>query len=654
MTTRLHALLVGIDAYPAPVPALSGCVNDVMAFAGVLRERVGAEALELVVLTDAAATREAVTAALTDHLGRAGADDVALFYWSGHGSQQDTPPELWTLEPDHRDETLVCVDSRSPGSWDLADKELATLLAGVSASGCHTVVVLDCCHSGDGTRDADDTVRLAPPDPRRRPASSFVGTAPGTASRAVSRWTPTGRHVLLAACRSSETAKEVTVGGRRRGALSAALEAALTDAGGHPSYRDVLRMVTADVAARVAEQHPQVETTDATELDRPFLGGALPTTPRPLTLSHLPDGWCIDSGAVHGVPAPVGDETTELAVYPLTGETSGSPLATAAVTQVLPDRSLVRLTPELDESFVYRAVVTSIPLRPLLVGVVGEDASAAALREAASEADEGLVGLVEEGGAHDADLVVEATADGFVITRPGVTRPLVPVVGGPAREERTIRALEQVARWLRLSALTNPGTHLPADAVHVEVEAGAAPVGAGGTLTLTYAGSDAPRFTVHLANTTATPLWAALLDLTETYGILTDAFPAGSIALGPGESTAVDLVGQVDDTLWAAGTVSVRDQLMVVTSTLEFDPRSLEQDELDVGAPPAPRRPDGPTRGAVAADGAGAGGGGTAARTSLDRVLGGVTTRRLGPTPNRAAVADWRTDSVFVVTSRPR
>ena len=59
-------------------------------------------------------------------------------------------------------------------------------------------------------------------------------------------------------------------------------------------------------------------------------------------------------------------------------------------------------------------------------------------------------------------------------------------------------------------------------------------MGAGGTLTIAYAGSDAPRFTVRLTNTTAAPLWAALLDLTETYGIFTDAFPAGSVALGPG------------------------------------------------------------------------------------------------------------------------
>ena len=637
MSGRLYALLVGIDAYPAPIPPLSGCVNDVAGIAALLRERVGDTALDLVVHTHAEATRAAVSDGCAPPLGPAGPEDVALFYYSGHGSQQAAPEELWDREPDHRNETLVCVDSRTEGSWDLADKELAGLLEGIVATGCHTLVVLDCCHAGDGTRDADDVVRLAPPDPRPRPAASFLGLATRSG-----RWTPAGRHVLLAACRSSETAKEVTVQGRQRGALSAALEAAVLDTDGRPSYRDVLRMVTADIASRVRDQHPQVETADATELDRPFLGGALPSTPRPLTLSHLPDGWSIDAGAVHGVPSPIGDDTTELAVYPLGGETSGSPLATAAVTRVLTDRSIVTLTPDLDPAFVYRAVVTSIPLEPVRVAVVGDSAGAAAHTRAADHADQTLVDHVEGHEGVDADLVVQANPGGFVITRPGVTRPLVPVVEGEAREERTVGALERVARWLRLSALRNPATRLPDDAVQVEVDAGTGPVRAGGTATIAYAGSEPPRFTVRLANTTRHPLWAALIDLTETYGIFTDAFPAGSITLGPGESTAVDLVGQVADELWRAGTVSLRDQLMVVASTIEFDPRSLEQDELDVSAAPTSR--PGPNRGADLPE----------AASNLERALQGTRTRRLGPSARAAAVADWRTDSVFVVTKRPR
>lgn len=649
---RLKALLVGIDAYPAPVPPLAGCVNDVESMAQTLRARVPEPALDLLVLTDAQATRAAFVDAVRTHLAGAGPEDTALLYYSGHGSQQQAPQELWPSEPDRRNETLVLVDSRSPGGWDLADKELAGLLDTVTSSVGHLLVVLDCCHSGDGTRDANGTVRLrlAPEDHRSRPWDTFLPEASAAAqtvpvvaedaqreatSGTRSAWAAYQRgHVLLAACRSSETAKETRIDGRQRGALSAALERALRD-NGRPTYRELHRYVTSGVLARVEDQHPQLESTAAADLELGFLGDALPPRPRRLTLSHLPDGWSIDAGAVHGVPEPVGDDTTELAVYGLDAETDGAPLAEAVVTKVLPDRSVVTVTPALDEGFVYRAVVRTIPLAPVRVGVVGE--AAAALREAAAAADATLVELVDEG--EGADLVVRARPDGFEITRPGVTRPLVPVVAGDHREARTVLALERVARWLRLSALSNPTTQLAPGSVSVDVQSPSGGLGPDGRIEIRYAAGQAPAFTVTLANTTSRPLWCALLDLTETYGIFTDAFPSGSAALEPGASVQVALSGQVPDALWAAGTVSMTDQLKVVTSTLEFDPRSLEQPELDVSAV----APDTVVRGA------------REARSTLERLLVGVATRRLQPASGEAPpVADWRTDDVWIVTHRPR
>ena len=283
------------------------------------------------------ATRSAVTTHLSEHLGRATAQDVALFYFSGHGSQQATPGGALAdrARPPQRDARAASTaappaagtsPTRSSPPCSTASRPPAA-----TRSSC-----LDCCHSGDGTRDADEVVRLAPRRPpgqrprrhlrraartdadgRRRPRRRGAGRSGGS-SRAARRLPVVregqGGHRRRAPARRA-------VGGARGAPCSAATAG--------PSYRDVLRMVTADVTSRVTDQHPQVETADATELDRPFLGGAIPATPRPLTLSRLPDGWSIDSGAVHGVPEPIGDDTTELAVYPLTGETSGSPLATA-------------------------------------------------------------------------------------------------------------------------------------------------------------------------------------------------------------------------------------------------------------------------------------------------------------------------------------
>ena len=644
VTGRLVALLVGIDAYPAPLPPLEGCVNDVRAFEALLRHRVPADTLDLRVLLDGDATRDATIAALRGHLGTAGPGDVALFHFSGHGSQGEAPPELWALEPDHRCETLVLVDSRRPGQWDLADKELAALLAEVAATGAHVVTVLDCCHSGDGTRAAHDAgrPRLAPDDDRHRPFATFL---PGTDAAAAggpvrsidARWSAGGgSQVLLAACRSSETAKEMRVLGRPRGALTFALETALL-AGGHPTYRQLHRLATAAVQRRVQEQHPQLEATVADDIDRPFLGGAVPAAPTRLLLTMLPDGWCLDAGAVHGISGPHGGETTEAAVHPLESDDPETPLATARVLEVLPDRSRVLLSAELDPSRAYRAVITSLPLPPVRFAVLGDGEEAAALRAAVLESGPVLVEPCSS--VADADLVVDPTAPGFTVTRPGAARPVVTGIGGEDRVPRTLACLDHVARWLRLVDLRNPSTTLPPDVVAVRLESpDGGRAGDDGILTIAYAGETPPPFRVSLTNTSERPLWCALLDLTDAYGIFADALPSGSVALGPGETIRLDLVGQVPDAAWAAGVDRATDHLKVVVSTLEFDPRSLQQDDLTPDAADA----NGPARR----------GGGTP-RTTLERLLGQVTTRRLGPRAD-AAEADWRTDDVWVVTSRPR
>ena len=173
----IRALLVGIDRYPAPVPRLSGCVNDVEAFETFLRSRAAGDEPSIRLLRNEEATRDAIIAGFRAHLAQAKPGDVAVFYYAGHGSQEHAPAEFWHLEPDKLDETLVCHDSRLPGSWDLADKELARLIDEEAATGAHVVVILDCCHSGSGTRDLRDqetAVRRAPTDLRERPIGPFL------------------------------------------------------------------------------------------------------------------------------------------------------------------------------------------------------------------------------------------------------------------------------------------------------------------------------------------------------------------------------------------------------------------------------------------------------------------------------------------------
>ena len=183
MSSTLYGLLVGINDYAGGVRSLRGCVNDVERLEEYLRRqnRDASRPPKLRKLLNHDATRAALVAGFREHLALAGPEDVVLFAFSGHGSQEAAPEEFWDIEPDHKNQTIVCYDSRA-GAWDLADKELSLLLAEVAGRGCrHIVAWLDCCHAGTGTR-GDELDRLVEPSGRpapRRLVPVLAGAAPG-------------------------------------------------------------------------------------------------------------------------------------------------------------------------------------------------------------------------------------------------------------------------------------------------------------------------------------------------------------------------------------------------------------------------------------------------------------------------------------------
>src|SRR4051794_31225944 len=81
----VYALLIGIDNYRAPVPALRGCGNDVCEVRAFLKAMVAhgsdqnsGEALQVVTLLNQQATRTALIDGFRSHLIKAGPKDVAL------------------------------------------------------------------------------------------------------------------------------------------------------------------------------------------------------------------------------------------------------------------------------------------------------------------------------------------------------------------------------------------------------------------------------------------------------------------------------------------------------------------------------------------------------------------------------------------------
>jgi hypothetical protein len=80
MARTIRALLVGIDEYQPPVQALRGCVNDIEAFAQLLRKRAAAtgDHVNIRMLLNADASRAAVISAFREHLGTAEPGQTAL------------------------------------------------------------------------------------------------------------------------------------------------------------------------------------------------------------------------------------------------------------------------------------------------------------------------------------------------------------------------------------------------------------------------------------------------------------------------------------------------------------------------------------------------------------------------------------------------
>ena len=164
MTRKIYPLLVALDLYDpsSRVPSLRGCVTDIESIELYLRSQVADGDWELVeprVLKNEQATREGVITGFQEFLCQATENDVALFYYAGHGAQERAPKVFLPLEPDGMNETLVCYDSRTTTGRDLADKELRYLINQVAKRNPHILVLMDCCHSGGGTREVAEGTR---------------------------------------------------------------------------------------------------------------------------------------------------------------------------------------------------------------------------------------------------------------------------------------------------------------------------------------------------------------------------------------------------------------------------------------------------------------------------------------------------------------
>jgi hypothetical protein len=231
MASRLYALLVGINSYQPPVPPLRGCVNDLQKFVQYLEKESSDFEVHIHKLIDSQATKDNIVNAFTTHFEPASENDVVLFYFSGHGTQEEADPVFWAIEEDHKLESIVCYDgyTLSDGKAKfnlLADKELRYLISNVAKKGAHILTIFDCCHSGGNTRNSfilelgEDTLerrmicreRLSQAFPARAWEDFIFSetiSLDEVKKNSIAQYLTEGKHIQMAACQHDESAFEV-------------------------------------------------------------------------------------------------------------------------------------------------------------------------------------------------------------------------------------------------------------------------------------------------------------------------------------------------------------------------------------------------------------------------------------------------------------
>jgi hypothetical protein len=465
MKARLHVLVIGIDEYSfAP---LRGCVNDASAFKDYLEKiyPVDNPSFELNItdiLLNETATRQAIIDSF-EKFRQAADGDFCVFYYSGHGSSSFAPEEFWT-ETDRLDESLVCYDSRLPGGKDLIDKELAFLLwkAGQGKK-LNFIVIIDCCHSGNITKDADAYARNrgASPDYTPRTIEEYYGYGDSVDGKACYKEALVGGkrrvtvavvpHLLLAACRDKQTAKELEIDGRIGGVFTHALLRSLYETNGMINYEELEYKIGIYVKALAADQMPAITANNLPAYIRSQI--FLDTKPGgheiPYTLSYNMkyDRWEVNGGVLQGIN--VNDEVI------LQG--TAFPIIKAYADYAL----IMPLGLSLDTTQGYALEVRRQPngRTNAQISTEADPEGAAILRSEWSKRKGSLLELTAENPRY----IIRARNNTYSLCLPNDEKPLFDPVEDAYNENGAaffLSSVEKLCKWQAMLNLQNPGQRL--------------------------------------------------------------------------------------------------------------------------------------------------------------------------------------------------
>lgn len=322
MSSRtLYSVLAGINTYPSPVKPLEGCLYDVESWQQYLESEKDYFEINTTTLLNEAVTKKALASSLQNALISAKGDDVVFFFFSGHGTREESDPVFAEFEQDAALESLVCHDSiqmeRGHIVYDLlSDKEIHSIISENSKTGTHILMIFDCCHSGGITRNAwmanesgicierrltlkDNDTQIAP---MRRWDKFLFADKFSRDDVERSGWINTFTqkpHITFSACQNDESAYEQN----GKGIFTSHLIDILKRTKGSISYYDL------QSRARLFTQNQFRQTPEAyvireheKDLLRNFLDKTTPASSFGCNVYYkINTGWVMDLGALHGI-----------------------------------------------------------------------------------------------------------------------------------------------------------------------------------------------------------------------------------------------------------------------------------------------------------------------------------------------------------------
>lgn len=314
------AFLCGIDNYKS-ISDLRGCVNDTISIKKLLIDVLDFPSTNIELRHNEEVTKKELEKGWKWLLKNAKKGDRLVFHFSGHGSYTaDVDNE--TNEADKRDE-LLCLysmDWKDPESY-LLDDELAKWTRDIP-DGVHVTFILDCCHSGTGTRfvapdlkravrggfqqagahslDAIATRRFKQTRSTNRSLERSGGVNPvdsasineqsvlarfapppvdiqnaivaatvqnsflKSVTSAIARGNRSMNHVLWAGCRDDQTSADAFIGNGFHGAFSYYFCDTIRTLGAKSTSAKVLKALRAKLRSEHFPQVPQLEPNDVT------------------------------------------------------------------------------------------------------------------------------------------------------------------------------------------------------------------------------------------------------------------------------------------------------------------------------------------------------------------------------------------------------